>query len=402
MPDIEVGGKALISQSGTANPIIKDNVTIGGHIVTLASSSPETGQIYIDSTTKSVKIYNGSHWVSLGGGPSASGGAITFCGGDNGVTYRVHKFMATHAKGGYTENTNHTFTVTGGSITADILMVGGGGAGGSRHAGGGGAGGVLHKTGATLAAGSYALVIGAGGQASFNTGNRGGNGSDTTGFGAIAKGGGGGGGYASANNPGNSGGSGGGGAGSDDTAGGASDGNDLGSAQMAGGTTYGNEGAYGWYPGDGSSAGQGHNGGGGGGAGYPGNSYGSSPKWSDESLRSSNHEILKGGDGIQIDIDGNNYYWGGGGGGSTYNPESVPGQGGLGGGGGGGHSQDANDMGSKGGTGGINPGHNSGNRDSGGDAGYSTGGGGGGCGQYRSGSRGGYGGSGIVIIRYAI
>ena len=70
---------------------------------------------------------------------------------------------------------------------------GGGGAGGSRHAGGGGAGGVLHKTGATLAAGSYALVIGAGGQASFNTGNRGGNGSDTTGFGAIAKGGGGGG-----------------------------------------------------------------------------------------------------------------------------------------------------------------------------------------------------------------
>ena len=40
MPDIEVGGKTLVSQSGTADPVIKDNVAVGGHAVTVKPSSP--------------------------------------------------------------------------------------------------------------------------------------------------------------------------------------------------------------------------------------------------------------------------------------------------------------------------------------------------------------------------
>ena len=76
-----------------------------------APGSPSNGDIYYDTTTKSTKIYNGNHWVSIGGGTSASGGSITMCGGNNGVNYRDHRFF-----------TSGNFVVTGGSITADILL----------------------------------------------------------------------------------------------------------------------------------------------------------------------------------------------------------------------------------------------------------------------------------------
>ena len=343
-----------------------------------APGSPSNGDIYYDTTTKSTKIYNGNHWVSIGGGTSASGGSITMCGGNNGVNYRVHRFF-----------TSGNFVVTGGSITADILLVGGGGAGGARHAGGGGAGGVLHKTGATIVAGTYALVVGAGGTCPYNNNGKGTNGADTTGFGATAKGGGAGGAYNSGEYTGVAGGSGGGGGGVDNTASGGSSGNSLGSAQMAGGTAYGNGGQYGWYPGGGgdNDDGQGHHGGGGGGAGAHGGIYGGagSPSYADESLRSTSSAVISGGVGIRIDIDGNNYYWAGGGGA------------------GGGHSLEAKaNSASSGGMGGINPGGDSLGRDKAGDGGPNTGGGGGGGGQVVVNSRGGYGGSGIAIIRYII
>ena len=57
---------------------------------------------------------------------------------------------------------------------------------------------------------------------------------------------------------------------------------------------------------------------------------------------------------------------------------------------------------SSGGMGGINPGGDSLGRDKAGDGGPNTGGGGGGGGQVVVNSRGGYGGSGIAIIRYII
>ena len=75
---------------------------------------------------------------------------------------------------------------------------------------GGGGGGVLHKAGATIVAGTYALVVGAGGTCPYNNNGRGTNGGDTTGFGATAKGGGAGGAYNSGEYTGSAGGSGGG------------------------------------------------------------------------------------------------------------------------------------------------------------------------------------------------
>ena len=59
MPDIEVGGKALISQSGTADPVIKDNVAVGGHAVTVKPSSSVAGQFYFDTVQKSLFKYDG-------------------------------------------------------------------------------------------------------------------------------------------------------------------------------------------------------------------------------------------------------------------------------------------------------------------------------------------------------
>ena len=60
---------------------------------------------------------------------------------------------------------------------ARILLVGGGGAGGSNCGGGGGAGGMLEIDSETLAAGTYGVTVGAGGQPV--SGARGGNGGNT-------------------------------------------------------------------------------------------------------------------------------------------------------------------------------------------------------------------------------
>jgi len=112
----------------------------------------------------------------------------------------------------------------------------------------------------------------------------------------------------------------------------------------------------------------------------------------------------KGNDGIQINIDGNNYYWAGGGGGGFGGSAITLAFGGSGGGGGGGNygNSASNPNSMKGGAGGINPGENGEYGSStayackGGDGGEHTGGGGGGG----ANTTGGNGGSGIVIIRY--
>lgn len=68
----------------------------------------------------------------------------------------------------------HTFTGNGtltvaSTITADVLIVAGGGASSIQHSGGAGAGGVIMKPGHTIAAGSYPIVVGAGGTVTSNT-----------------------------------------------------------------------------------------------------------------------------------------------------------------------------------------------------------------------------------------
>jgi hypothetical protein len=232
---------------------------------------------------------------------------------------------------------NATFVVTQ-DITAEVLMVGGGGAGGGGWEGaGGGAGGLVYNSSRNISSGSYNISIGQGGLPVSNM--AGGKGLDSIFNGTIAYGGGGG---ATLNGNGSSGGSGGGGTrllpeGYKGT-GVAGQGNDGGI--KVSGCTYGG-------------------GGGGGGAGAVGG-----------------NNVLctggAGGSGLNYSINGTNTYYAGGGGSSG---NTAGGSGGLGGGGAG-----------------VGPNL----------AGYNgtNGLGGGGGGVRTQGYSAGYGGSGVVVIRY--
>ena len=80
-----------------------------------------------------------------------------------GILYAVHRFNS---------SANFTISNADAGATADILIVAGGGSGGNHNTtnanGGGGAGGVLQGT-AILAAGTHAVVVGAGGTAIANS-----------------------------------------------------------------------------------------------------------------------------------------------------------------------------------------------------------------------------------------
>jgi hypothetical protein len=234
-----------------------------------------------------------------------------------------------------------TWTVPGGVIATDYLIVAGGGGGGSIGGGGGGAGGLLTGTTA-LSAGSFTVNVAGGGIAETNGAN-----SVFSGFTAI-----------------------GGGAGARNTFAGSTGGSGGGAGMSITGTTSGGSG----------TAGQGNSGGqsgaanqrvsgGGGGAGAVGNNA-SSPN-------SGN-----GGAGVSSSISGSPVtYAGGGGGGGDTNPSTNPGGGGSGGGGGGA-------------VGAVN----------GGPGVANTGGGGGGGGNVNNGGsgNGGQGGSGIVVLSNSV
>jgi hypothetical protein len=170
--------------------------------------------------------------TSAGYGAKATGGIIT-----SDANYYYHTFLA-----------SGTFTPTQ-SLTADCLVIAGGGAGGYDTAGGGGAGGISYSSGQSLTATGYTVTVGAG-AAGRNTAGIGANGSNSQ-FGSLtAAVGGGGGGFYGGN--GGNGGSGGG------AGGGTSAGTATSGQGFAGGATAG-----GW-------------GGGGGGAGEAGSTDGNS------------------------------------------------------------------------------------------------------------------------------
>jgi hypothetical protein len=183
-------------------------------------------------------------------------------------------------------------------VKTRILLVGGGGAGGHECSGGGGGGGMIDTNDFYLAAGTYAVSVGAGGKPKRGKGENGGNSSISYAGTAIftAIGGGGGGGFASV--AGVSGGCGGGGA--NGGAGGAgTDGQGYAGGNAASKCMGGGGGAGG--PGE-----DGVNGGG------PGNA---------------------GGPGRASDITGEEVYYAGGGGGGGYAYGSILINGGIGGGG---------------------------------------------------------------------
>ena len=242
----------------------------------------------------------------------------------------------------------HTFTSSsnfvipsGMSLTADTLVVAGGGGAGYDYSGGGGAGGYISTTSVSISAGTYPAVIGLGG--AYSTSTTGSNGQNSTFNGQTAIGGGGGGRGGSSSTVGASGGSGGGGA--------------WGKAGGPGTSGQGNSGGNSTTGTNNSTAG------GGGGKGSSGQTGVAGVKSGD------------GGSGEQW-LDGNYYAGGGGGGGFTATYNVLNGLGGQGGGGDGGYT-------SQGSNGTAN-----------------TGGGGGGA--VGGPGLGGNGGSGIVIVRYAI
>lgn len=270
-----------------------------------------------------------------------TGGTITTASG-----YRVHTFTS-----------SGTFTVQSGfPVNTDCLVVAGGG---GAAEGGGGAGGMYEFTSQTFVAGSYSVVVGAGGSQNGYT-SQGSNGGNSS-IGALASilGGGGGAGGGTGSN-GASGGSGGGGR----RDGGSSGGSGTTGQGNAGGTT-----AVGPYRGGAGGGGKGSGGSAGGGGTQP-TEFGGA-----------------GGAGAQSSISGTaTYYAGGGGGGTEAGARTGSASGGVGGGGRG------------------NNGNVSGEQATAGSS--NTGGGGGGC----AGSGGGFtaidtpknGGSGIVIIRYPL
>ena len=269
---------------------------------------------------------------------NATGGVITDVNGR-----RIHTFTTVGAS---------TFTVNSGGMI-EVLVVAGGGSGGMRHAGGGGAGGLIFTT-LQMSPGAYTVTVGDGG-ASVPTGgtNGPGNSGANSVFGSLTAIGGG---YGSQVS-GGAGGSGGGIMNNDTPVG-------------AGTAGQGNNGAFGStgpFTGENSFGG-----GGGGGAGAVGTA----------STSVTPVQAGAGGIGLQYSISGTaTYYAGGGGGGTATTGGSIGGAGGVGGGGAGGGSNSTV-----------------------GFAGTIGTGGGGGAGGFNGGTNyaSGKGGSGIIIISYAL
>jgi hypothetical protein len=266
--------------------------------------------------------------------------------------------------------TNTSWTCPTGVTSIEVLVVAGGGGGGSTyHAGGGGAGGLIYNSAYTVVPGTvYTVTVGAGGAggAVGLPGAVGSNGSNSVFGSLVAIGGGGGASYGANTSPG-TGGSGGGGS-QIQSAGWI---NYIGAPGIAGQGNFGGNSAYGY---DNSWMGAG----GGGGAGGPGFAGSNFPDVTAGGTGGN------GGVGLVFSISGTPTYYAGGGGGSGGTTAGI---GGLGGGGNGGNAQ---------GTGLGQP-----------TAGTpSTGGGGGGAERSSSSSpvayAGGAGGSGIVILRYAL
>ncbi len=332
-----VGTKADSSSLNT-----KANIEVGN----TEPSSPNTGDLWFDTSINIMKTYNSTSWDQMSNKFNATGGTETEYNG-----YRYHKFTS-----------SGTFTPEASGSVEYLIVAGGGGSGTSNGAAGGGAGGLLNGT-ISVNQQNYSIVIGAGGANSGGSRTvRAGNGNNSTALSLTAIGGGSAGTegapYSEALNRGNDGGSGGGNvrssAGYPTGSGTSGQGNNAGANVNDGAPNY--------------------SGGGGGGAGAPGTNGSAS-------------YMGNGGNGLQFlewatatstGVD-NGYYAGGGAAGAYYG--TAPGVGGtpgLGGGGQGGTNKSQSQL-----SGVVN-----------------TGGGGGGHGNYGVAS--GTGGSGIVIIRYQI
>ena len=356
---------------------------------------------YDEFNKKEKPVFTGSKFgfgAATGGGPlpfQASGGTKQTGVSTPDGTFTIHTFLSS---GQFEIQTADP------AKQLDILIVGGGAPGDIPHGGqiqgGAGGGGVVlikNRAGLCQEAIQYTMTVG-----NPKDNARSHTGASSSAFGLTVASGGGGGGQSNSAADGQAFGSGGGGdGGSQQTAVGDAGAANFSPLQGSGGTTQSFRNAGGKGEGQGSAN---HFGGGGGGAGGAGSDA--------QYTNPQGQQWGKGGDGgpgYPINFDGTEYYYGAGGGGSIYvgqagsnRPGSGVGAGGRGGGGGGGiasptnyapyfpsgNDQNARNAGQSGGHG------------TGGDAGANTGAGGGGKPGYTSPGEGGFGGSGIIQVRY--
>lgn len=144
--------KALLNRSNTPNDLVRSSVG------TWRKTEPITSIKIIDGNTSfaagsTFSLY-GIAAVGASLTPKATGGVIY-----SDDTYYYHAFGA-----------SGTFTPTQ-SLTADVLCVAGGGGGGTANrGGGGGAGGIIYFASQSLTATGYSITVGAGGS-QFGQGN---------------------------------------------------------------------------------------------------------------------------------------------------------------------------------------------------------------------------------------
>ena len=333
--------KTLLSRSGSAasgGTVAFVNTWRSTSAITSLIIYPEGGGNFGADTT--ISIYG-----IASGSPKAIGGQVSTDG-----TYWYHTFISSG------------LFIPQQSITADVLVVAGGGPGGrgDEVGGGGGAGGLVYSASQSLTSINYPVSVGAGGALQSNGGN------SQFGTLTVAVGGGkGGGGDGQDPNTGASGGSGGGGGRSGTP-----------TAASGNGTS-----------GQGNNGGTGYNGGtngtrfcgGGGGAGAVGQN-GTSSSGGNGGAGLSTYSSFGSATGTGQNISGT-YWYAGGGGGGNFTSSSY----GTGGNGGGGQGRTWSGANATSGT-------------------ATTGGGGGGGNGYSStpGNAPGTGGSGVVIIRYAV
>jgi len=165
--------------------IARNSVEVQNGLLRLAnlSSAPtpdgsSVGGMYYNTVDKIVYHWNGAKWVSMSNVYSASGGTESTA-TISGVLYKFHVYTS-----------SGTFvSETSGSV--DIFLAAGGGGGGADNGAGGGAGGFIQLLNHGVNPQSYSIVIGGGGSAAIGDGNASGSsGADSSAFGYTAIGGG--------------------------------------------------------------------------------------------------------------------------------------------------------------------------------------------------------------------